>query len=104
MGNGIDAGLIPHHINLTQVSQVSAEDYHQMIDIIKGVKEDEFSKLGLASCSIEDELNKVQETATTINLTHVSVLAADVSPLLLRPSIDRRSKARVWPSSPSQRP
>lgn len=60
LGNGIEATLIPHHINLTQVSQVTADDYHQMIDIIKGVKEDEFQKLGLESCTIEDELNKVQ--------------------------------------------
>uniref|UniRef100_A0A3P9KFH7 Transporter n=1 Tax=Oryzias latipes TaxID=8090 RepID=A0A3P9KFH7_ORYLA len=58
LGNGIEATLIPHHINLTQVSQVTADDYHQMIDIIKGVKEDEFQKLGLESCTIEDELNK----------------------------------------------
>lgn len=59
LGNGIEQSLIPHHINLTQVSQVSAEDYHQMIEIIKGVKEDDYPKLGLESCSIKDELNKV---------------------------------------------
>ncbi|KAF0040347.1 sodium-dependent neutral amino acid transporter B(0)AT2 [Scophthalmus maximus] len=76
LGNRIDGGLIPHHINLTQVSQVSAEDYHQMIDIIKGVKEDEFPKLGLEFCSIEGELNKaVQGTglafiAFTEAMTH----------------------------------
>ncbi|KAA8590353.1 hypothetical protein FQN60_014287 [Etheostoma spectabile] len=33
LGNGIEPSLIPHHINLTHVS---AEDYQQMIDIIKG--------------------------------------------------------------------
>ncbi|XP_041794918.1 sodium-dependent neutral amino acid transporter B(0)AT2 [Chelmon rostratus] len=76
LGNGIEESLIPHHINLTQVSQVSAEDYHQMIDIIKGVKEDKYEKLGLESCSIEDELNKaVQGTglafiAFTEAMTH----------------------------------
>ncbi|XP_076588231.1 sodium-dependent neutral amino acid transporter B(0)AT2 [Chaetodon auriga] len=76
LGNGIEESLIPHHINLTQASQVSAEDYHQMIDIIKGVKEDEYQKLGLESCSIEDELNKaVQGTglafiAFTEAMTH----------------------------------
>lgn len=61
LGNGIDENLIPHHINLTQVSQVTAEDYHQMIEVIRGVKEDEYPKLGLESCSIEDELNKVKK-------------------------------------------
>lgn len=65
LGNGIEESLIPHHINLTQVSQVSAEDYHQMIDIIRGVKEDEYGQLGLESCSIEDELNKVDAGAAT---------------------------------------
>uniref|UniRef100_A0A4W6G0P5 Transporter n=1 Tax=Lates calcarifer TaxID=8187 RepID=A0A4W6G0P5_LATCA len=76
LGNGIEESLIPHHINLTQVSQVSAEDYHQMIDIIRGVKEDEYRQLGLESCSIEDELNKaVQGTglafiAFTEAMTH----------------------------------
>ncbi|XP_023285262.1 sodium-dependent neutral amino acid transporter B(0)AT2 [Seriola lalandi dorsalis] len=76
LGNGIEASLIPHHINLTQVNQVSAEDYHQMTEIIKGVKEDEYQKLGLESCSIEDELNKaVQGTglafiAFTEAMTH----------------------------------
>ncbi|KAI3371011.1 hypothetical protein L3Q82_023661 [Scortum barcoo] len=76
LGNGIDENLIPHHINLSQVSQVTAEDYHQMIDVIKGVKEDEYPTLGLESCSIEDELNKaVQGTglafiAFTEAMTH----------------------------------
>lgn len=59
LGNGIDAHLIPKHINFTQVSQVSVEDYHKMIEVIKGVKEGDFSQLGLDACSIEDELNKV---------------------------------------------
>ncbi|CAG5957587.1 unnamed protein product [Menidia menidia] len=73
LGNGIDPTLIPRHVNLTQVS---AEDYHQMLDIFRGVKEDQFSTLGLESCSIEDELNKaVQGTglafiAFTEAMTH----------------------------------
>ncbi|XP_070686236.1 sodium-dependent neutral amino acid transporter B(0)AT2 [Pempheris klunzingeri] len=76
LGNGIEESLIPHHINLTQVSQVSAEDYNQMIEVIQRVKEDDYKKLGLDSCSIEDELNKaVQGTglafiAFTEAMTH----------------------------------
>ncbi|XP_029952170.1 sodium-dependent neutral amino acid transporter B(0)AT2 [Salarias fasciatus] len=76
LGNGLEPSLIPHHINLTQSSQVSAEDYHKMISIIKDVKENEYDKLGLDSCSIEDELNKaVQGTglafiAFTEAMTH----------------------------------
>ncbi|XP_035521757.1 sodium-dependent neutral amino acid transporter B(0)AT2 [Morone saxatilis] len=76
LGNGIDERLIPKHINLTHVSQVSADDYHQMIEVIRGVKEDEYQQLGLESCSIEDELNKaVQGTglafiAFTEAMTH----------------------------------
>ncbi|TKS73913.1 Sodium-dependent neutral amino acid transporter B(0)AT2 [Collichthys lucidus] len=76
LGNGIDAHLIPKHINFTQVSQVSVEDYHKMIEVIKGVKEGDFSQLGLDACSIEDELNKaVQGTglafiAFTEAMTH----------------------------------
>ncbi|XP_049895753.1 sodium-dependent neutral amino acid transporter B(0)AT2-like [Epinephelus moara] len=76
LGNGIEESLIPHHINLTQVSQVSTEDYHKMIEIIRGVKEDKFDALGLEPCSIENELNKaVQGTglafiAFTEAMTH----------------------------------
>uniref|UniRef100_A0A1A8H7E8 Transporter n=2 Tax=Nothobranchius korthausae TaxID=1143690 RepID=A0A1A8H7E8_9TELE len=76
LGNGIEPSLIPHHINLTQVSQVSADDYHQMIEILRGVKENEYQNLGLEPCSIEAELNKaVQGTglafiAFTEAMTH----------------------------------
>ncbi|XP_020382544.2 sodium-dependent neutral amino acid transporter B(0)AT2 [Rhincodon typus] len=65
--------LIPHHVNL---SDVSATDYHQMYNIIKEVKEEEFPKLGLDSCQLEDELNQaVQGTglafiAFTEAMTH----------------------------------
>ena len=69
LGNGIEASLIPHHINLTQPSQVTAEDYQMMIDVIKRVKEDDFPQLGLDSCSIEDELNKVRAKTTLKKLS-----------------------------------
>lgn len=60
LGSGIlEQNFIPHHMNLTQVNQVSGEDYHTMIDAIKAVKQDKFESLGLEACSIEDELNKV---------------------------------------------
>ncbi|KAI9547548.1 hypothetical protein NQZ68_017101 [Dissostichus eleginoides] len=74
LGNGIEHSLIPHHINLTQGSEVSSEDYDQMMEIIKNVKE--FDSLGLEACSIEGELNKaVQGTglafiAFTEAMTH----------------------------------
>lgn len=64
LGNGIDESLIPNHINLTQVSQVTAKDYHQMIEIIQQVKEDEFGTLGLDPCDINDELNMVRAKKT----------------------------------------
>ncbi|XP_067090235.1 sodium-dependent neutral amino acid transporter B(0)AT2 [Osmerus mordax] len=73
LGNEISPQMIPHHINF---SHVSAEDYRQMIDIIKGVTESDYPRLGLDSCSIEEELNKaVQGTglafiAFTEAMTH----------------------------------
>ncbi|XP_006782407.1 sodium-dependent neutral amino acid transporter B(0)AT2 [Neolamprologus brichardi] len=77
LGSGIlEQNFIPHHMNLTQVNQVSGEDYHKMIDAIKAVKQDKFESLGLEACSIEDELNKaVQGTglafiAFTEAMTH----------------------------------
>lgn len=60
LGNGISRDLIPHHINFS--SSVSPQDYKQMTDILKGVMENDYSRLGLDSCSIEDELNKVCHT------------------------------------------
>ncbi|MGH0126468.1 UNVERIFIED_CONTAM: hypothetical protein FKN15_028315 [Acipenser sinensis] len=65
--------LIPHHMNFSSINTV---DYHQMTDIFKGVKETEFSSLGLDPCDIKDELNKaVQGTglafiAFTEAMTH----------------------------------
>ncbi|XP_060891983.1 sodium-dependent neutral amino acid transporter B(0)AT2 [Labrus mixtus] len=76
LGNGIEESLIPHHINLTLPAQVSNEDYLEMYNVIKMVKEDDFPKLGLVACSIEAELNKaVQGTglafiAFTEAMTH----------------------------------
>ncbi|KAM6973543.1 sodium-dependent neutral amino acid transporter B(0)AT2 [Aplochiton taeniatus] len=72
-GNGINPGLIPQYINF---SHVSAEDYQQMITNIKASNESEYPRLGLESCSIEEELNKaVQGTglafiAFTEAMTH----------------------------------
>ncbi|XP_022529866.2 sodium-dependent neutral amino acid transporter B(0)AT2 [Astyanax mexicanus] len=73
LGNEISYDLIPPHINFSRVSQ---EDYQQMIGLIRGVKEDDFSQLGLDSCDIKKELNQaVQGTglafiAFTEAMTH----------------------------------
>ncbi|KAG7260611.1 hypothetical protein CRUP_008633 [Coryphaenoides rupestris] len=69
LGNQISPDLIPHHINL---SQVSPEDYQQMTDIIQGVTEGEYAGLGLDVCSIEEELNKI-----------VALLGNQISPDLI---------------------
>ncbi|KAG7454353.1 hypothetical protein MATL_G00258800 [Megalops atlanticus] len=73
LGTEISRDLIPQHINF---SHVTPEDYRQMTDIIRGVKEDDYGRLGLDPCNIEDELNKaVQGTglafiAFTEAMTH----------------------------------
>ncbi|KAJ3596634.1 hypothetical protein NHX12_003038 [Muraenolepis orangiensis] len=73
LGTRISRDLIPHHINL---SQLSSEDYQQMTEVIRGVTEEDFPGLGLDACSIEEELNKaVQGTglafiAFTEAMTH----------------------------------
>ncbi|XP_078273488.1 sodium-dependent neutral amino acid transporter B(0)AT2 [Rhinoraja longicauda] len=54
----ISHDLIPHHVNL---SDVSATDYHHMYNIIMEVKEEDFLKLGLDSCQLEDELNQAAQ-------------------------------------------
>ncbi|XP_072338024.1 sodium-dependent neutral amino acid transporter SLC6A17-like [Scyliorhinus torazame] len=65
--------LIPPHINF---SHLTASDYSEMYSVIKTVKEDHFSELGLDTCQLEDELNKsVQGTglafiAFTEAMTH----------------------------------
>nr|XP_046250592.1 sodium-dependent neutral amino acid transporter B(0)AT2 [Scatophagus argus] len=74
VGNG--TVVIPNYINLTQVGQVSAEDYYQMIGHITQTTGKEVQELGLQSCSIEEELDKaVQGTglafiAFTEAMTH----------------------------------
>ncbi|XP_054632001.1 sodium-dependent neutral amino acid transporter B(0)AT2 isoform X2 [Dunckerocampus dactyliophorus] len=76
LGNGIEESVIPKHINLSHSNSISTANYHLMINIIKDAKEDQFTQLGLDSCSIEDELNKaVQGTglafiAFTEAMTH----------------------------------
>ncbi|TNN57097.1 Sodium-dependent neutral amino acid transporter B(0)AT2 [Liparis tanakae] len=76
LGNGIERSLIPAHVNLTNVSQVSTEDYHQMVQAIRLGTGEQYQNLRLESCSIEDELNKaVQGTglafiAFTEAMTH----------------------------------
>ncbi|KAJ8395735.1 hypothetical protein AAFF_G00029720 [Aldrovandia affinis] len=73
LGNEISPDLIPQHVDL---SAVTPEDYTLMTEIIRGVKESDYSHLGLDSCNIEDELNKaVQGTglafiAFTEAMTH----------------------------------
>ncbi|XP_024279869.1 sodium-dependent neutral amino acid transporter B(0)AT2 [Oncorhynchus tshawytscha] len=74
LGNEVSHDLIPHHINFS--ATVSAEDYQQMTEILRGVTEKDYRRLGLDSCSIEEELNKaVQGTglafiAFTEAMTH----------------------------------
>ncbi|XP_051581011.1 sodium-dependent neutral amino acid transporter B(0)AT2-like [Myxocyprinus asiaticus] len=73
LGKEINPSLIPHHINF---SHVSPEDYQQMTNIIRGVVEDDYPRLGLENCDIKEELNKaVQGTglafiAFTEAMTH----------------------------------
>ncbi|XP_006774778.1 PREDICTED: sodium-dependent neutral amino acid transporter B(0)AT2 [Myotis davidii] len=54
MGN-ISQAIIPPHIKF---SAITAEAYHEVYDIIKRVKGEEFPALDLRSCKVEDELNK----------------------------------------------
>lgn len=56
MGN-LSQDMIPHHINF---SSITAKDYNLVYDIIQKVKEEQFDSLGLKSCQIEDELDKVR--------------------------------------------
>ncbi|KAG1933112.1 sodium-dependent neutral amino acid transporter SLC6A17 [Pimephales promelas] len=71
--NVLSQDLIPPHVNF---SHLTTSDYAEMYDVIKIVKEDSFSQLGLEPCLLEDELNKaVQGTglafiAFTEAMTH----------------------------------
>ncbi|CAL1594790.1 unnamed protein product [Knipowitschia caucasica] len=76
LGHRVELSLIPHHINLSAPESVTAEDYQQIIQVLRGVEEDDFRSLGLEICSIEKELNQtVQGTglafiAFTEAMTH----------------------------------
>ncbi len=59
LGKEINPDLIPHHINF---SNVSPEDYQQMTNIIRGVMENDYPRLGLDNCDIKEELNKVRRS------------------------------------------
>ncbi|KAG8132244.1 hypothetical protein E2320_010109 [Naja naja] len=69
----VDHALIPPQVNF---SHLTAKDYTEMYAVIKTVKKDQFEKLGLDPCLLEDELNKsVQGTglafiAFTEAMTH----------------------------------
>ncbi|XP_017577516.1 sodium-dependent neutral amino acid transporter SLC6A17 [Pygocentrus nattereri] len=71
--NVLSHDLIPPHVNF---SHLTSSDYAEMYEVIKIVKEDSFSQLGLEQCLLEDELNKaVQGTglafiAFTEAMTH----------------------------------
>lgn len=54
--NVLSRDLIPPHVNF---SHLTAKDYTDMYRVIKAVKEDRFSALGLDPCLLEDELDKV---------------------------------------------
>lgn len=56
----IPQAIIPPHINF---SAITAEAYHEVYDIIKRVKGDDFPTLHLHYCQVEDELNKVSSYA-----------------------------------------
>ncbi|TWW76060.1 sodium-dependent neutral amino acid transporter B(0)AT2 [Takifugu flavidus] len=55
-GTSINESMIPQHMNLTQVT---AEEYQQLYEAIEGFHGSGFQELGLESCNIEKELNKV---------------------------------------------
>ncbi|EHB07235.1 Orphan sodium- and chloride-dependent neurotransmitter transporter NTT4 [Heterocephalus glaber] len=71
--NVLSRDLIPPHVNF---SHLTTKDYAEMYSVIRTVKEDKFSTLGLDPCLLEDELNKsVQGTglafiAFTEAMTH----------------------------------
>lgn len=52
----LSRALIPPHVNF---SHLTTKDYAEMYKVIKTVKEDHFSALGLDPCLLEDELDKV---------------------------------------------
>lgn len=54
--NVLSRDLIPPHVNF---SHLTTKDYTEMYKVIRTVKEDHFSALGLDPCLLEDELDKV---------------------------------------------
>ena len=52
----LSRALIPPHVNF---SHLTTKDYAEMYKVIKTVKEDHSSALGLDPCLLEDELDKV---------------------------------------------
>lgn len=56
--NVLSRALIPPHVNF---SHLTTKDYSEMYKVIKTVKEDHFSALGLDPCLLEDELDKVRD-------------------------------------------
>lgn len=63
--NVLSHDLIPPHVNF---SHLTSSDYAEMYEVIKIVKEDSFSQLGLEQCLLEDELNKVSLKSTELML------------------------------------
>ncbi|XP_026563060.1 sodium-dependent neutral amino acid transporter SLC6A17 isoform X2 [Pseudonaja textilis] len=53
--NVLSHALIPPQVNF---SHLTAKDYTEIYAVIKTVKKDQFEKLGLDPCLLEDELNK----------------------------------------------
>lgn len=75
MGN-LSQDMIPHHINF---SSITAEDYNLVYDIIQKVKEEQFDSLGLKSCQIEDELDKVRLSIEYTDYDQMNICKPEVS-------------------------
>lgn len=60
--NVLSRDLIPPHVNF---SHLTTKDYAEMYNVIKTVKEGQFSSLGLDPCLLEDELDKVRGRGNT---------------------------------------
>lgn len=75
MGN-LSQDMIPHHINF---SSITAEDYNLVYDIIQKVKEEQFDSLGLKSCQIEDELDKVRLSPEYRDYEQMNICKTEIS-------------------------
>lgn len=87
--NVLSRDLIPPHVNF---SHLTAKDYTDMYRVIKAVKEDRFSALGLDPCLLEDELDKVWDRLPFPGLSS----KADVGVWAPEPGCGRLGPAR-WP-------